>query len=246
MGFAIDALQATEHVPAAGGTLRRVAGRVYEDYVFRSLDLVSGSGTVRRGNDVLSVDELNCDFVCEEPTGVTLVEAKSVRLRLRVEMTKERDLLKAEMKEKGLGHGLAQLDASSVRLRNGDAGLDASVPTFGLLVVRGELVFVNSDLFRSILEELAEEELGHTVTVRYQVTNDEGFDLLIRRLAAGHSLFDFLSSKESDPRSRRDDMHHAVVSQTGGLAEHPLRQEQIAARTELYDRYLVRPIPGLV
>lgn len=237
--FPIDALRALETMPGrAKGVFADQAGQAFESYVQRSLESAAGAGVVRRGSDLHGPNQSNCDFACIEPIGVTLVEAKSRRLKLRADMTKRRDLLILEMRDKDLGHGLAQIQNTADRISAGDTDLTAETSKIGLLVVRGDLVWVNSNLFRSILEELAEEELGKPITVPYQVTNDEGFSYLIRWLTVGGPLHEFLVRKNSELQLSREDMHHTVVRERRNLPPHPLRAEQHAALDGLFARFL--------
>lgn len=237
-GFTIDALRAIDaHEPKRRGTYSDVSGSVYEDYVRSSLNEASGTGEVKRGTDVLSVDEMNCDFICVEPEGLTLVEAKAVRFRLKADMTKQHGPLMEEMKRTRLGHGLAQLQASADKIAEADTSVPTGLPLVGLLVVRGEEVLVNFTEFRSLLEQLAAEELGRPVTVSYQVTNDEGFSSLVRLCVTGQSLYEFLSRKIAEPRSKHEDLHNTINREIEHLPSHPLQDEIHRAFENLQARF---------
>jgi hypothetical protein len=236
-GFTIDALRAVEGWSKGRGILSGVSGAVYEEYVLGSLKAVSGAGDVYRGDEVIGPNAMNCDFVCVESVGVTLIEAKSVRLPLRVEMTKRRALLTEELRDRRVGHGLAQLQASADRLME-EGQIAPGCPMVALLVVRGDHVPINSPDIRSILEEIANEELGYRVAIPFIVANDEGFAGLVRTLATPRSLYEFLSRIATDNGLRFEDLHNTIRRKTANLVEHPLVGLQNDALDALLGRFV--------
>jgi hypothetical protein len=237
-GFPIDILRAVEGSSTGVGIVSEVSGSVYEVYVLKSLQAVLGAGDVRRADEVIGSDTMNCDFMCVEPAGITLVEAKSTRLPLRAEMTKQRSLLTEELRRRRIGHGLAQLQASAERITRDGRTSYQDLPILGLLVIRGDLVPVNTPDFRSILEEIASGELGGPVTIPYVVTNDEGFSSLVRLLATPRSLHEYLSRVAGDRRLRFEDIHNTIQGEITTLPQHPLASMQQDALDALLARFL--------
>ena len=176
-GFPIDVQQVVQS-PEEYDVVKRVMSSTYEDYVEELLRAALPQATVHRGRDVLPGDRLNCDFVCVEGKLVTLVEVKAVHIRLKTEMTKNLGLLRVEFKEKGIAKGLAQLAESARAIRDKATGLAKNSILTGLLVVRGEQVFLNSREMRSLIEDLAAAEVECPFPVKYQVLNDEGLTVL--------------------------------------------------------------------
>ena len=224
-GFAIDALQAlAKQESTLTGTFTRSVGAVYEKYVHDSLDRVAGSGDVKRARDLLPSGSKNCDFICLEPKAATLVEAKSVRLRLLADITKDRAALREEFgRDGGIADGLIQLNETASMIRQDRAQVPKRAALIALLVVRGEQVLLNSPFVREILEELVRERSGSEMIVSYQIVNDTGFYSLIRKLADGASLNRFLYRKRKDKVAATEDMNHTVWKKTKILPDHPLR-----------------------
>lgn len=225
-GFPIDAQKAlSKQEGAAAGTFSMAVGTVYERYVRESLASVPGSGEVRRAQDLLPAGYKNCDFICLEPKAATLVEAKSVRVRLMADITKDRAALRKEFgRENGIADGLIQLNETARAIRQGRAQVHKRNALIALLVVRGEQVFLNSPFVTEILEELVRERSGSEMIVSYQIANDVGFDALIRKLRDQTSLNKLLYRKRRNRATVSEDLHHTVWKDTGSLPDHPLRE----------------------
>ena len=176
-GFPIDVREAVQSENQRE-VVKRAMSEEYEDYVERLLRAASPQARVCRGADILPEGRLNCDFVMVEGKLVTLVEVKAVHIRLKADMTKEFELLRSEFAEKGLGKGLAQISESARAIREGATDIPKSSILTGLLVVRGEQVFLNSTEMRLLMEELASVHADGPVFVKYQVANDEGLSML--------------------------------------------------------------------
>ena len=206
--------------------VKRAMSSVYEEYVERLLRAASPRATVHRGADVLPDGQRNCDFVVVEGELITLVEAKAVHIRLRADMTKDFGLLRSEFAEKGLGKGLAQINESARAIRAGATGFPRRSLLSGLLVVRGEQVFLNSREMRSLMEELAMAVAGRGVFVKYQVTNDEGLDLLTVAAAAQGGLGTLLRDKLKNPVEFGQDFEDFAARRLGdGGPPLPLHEE---------------------
>ena len=186
-GFPIGVRQAVQS-PQEYEVVKQVMSSTYEDYVEALLRAALPQATIHRGCDVLPSKRLNCDFVCVEGKLVTLVEVKAVHISLKTDMTKDLDLLRVEFKEKGIGKGLAQLAESARAIRDKATGFAKNSILTGLLVVRGEQVFLNSPEVRSLIEDLAAAEVECRFPVKYQVLNDEGLTVLGRIGAAEGGL----------------------------------------------------------
>lgn len=234
--FLIDALRSTPE--SAIGILSDSSGEAYEQYVGDSLRAVLPDTTFR-GSDFFPRSGMNCDFVCvEDGEDVLLVEAKSARLRLRADVSKDRAILKEELKQKRVAHGLAQLDYSARQVRAGETQFRREARVVGMLVVRGELVLLNWPLIRSVLEELCLEESGFSVTVEYQLVNDESFSDLIRLRAEGSSISAALMHKVSDPYRKGADFQTLLKSvRPTALPPHPLRSKQFDEFAGLLERF---------
>ena len=198
-GFPIDVQQALQQSPSDYDVVKQVTSSAYEDYVEELLRTALPQATIYRGRDVLPQDRFNCDFVCVEGRLVTLVEAKAVHIRLKTGMTKDYNLLREEFDRKGVGKGLAQLSESARAIRERVTPFAKNSILTGLVVVRGEQVFMNSLRLRSIIEELAVKETGRHIPLKYQVVNDDGLSLLARLAAARGGLGRILREKLGAP-----------------------------------------------
>ena len=203
-GFPIDVQQALQH-QGDREVVKRATSLTYEDYVEELLRVALPQATIHRGEDVLPTSRLNCDFVCVEGKLVTLVEAKAVHIRLKADMTKDFDLLRCEFAEKGLGKGLAQIGESARAVRDGATRFPRNSILTGLLVIRGEQVFLNSAEMQSLMRELALTEAGRDIYVKYQVANDEGLSLLTCAAAAHGGLGTLLRKKLKNPAESEED-----------------------------------------
>lgn len=224
--FPIDARQAlSDQGTGAPGRFNQAVGAAYEQYVRDSLSAARGAGDVRRADEIVPAGSKNCDFICLEDRGATLVEAKAVRLRLIADITKERGLLREAFgRENGIADGLIQLNETARAIRQRRTEIPKGTLLNALLVVRGEQVFLNSGFVREILEELVLERCGSKMIVKYQLVNDVGFDALTRMLCTGRSLCKFLYDKRKTKVRDTQDMHHEVWMQTASLPNHPLKE----------------------
>ena len=224
-GFPIDVRKAvqSEHEYEL---VKQAMSSTYEDYVEELLRVALPQAIVHRGRDVLPTDRLNCDFVCVENRLVTLVEVKAVHVRLKTDMTKDFGLMREEFNEKGIGKGLAQLAESARAIRDRATSFPKNSILTGLLVVRGEQVFLNSREVRSLIQELAEGETGRRIPVKYQVLNDEGLTLLGQVAAAHGGLGKIVREKLDDSAECQKDFEDFAAQRLGaGSSPLPLREQ---------------------
>lgn len=224
-GFHIDVFQLIpEQLHEA---VKDAMAEVYESYVERLLQLALPGSPIHRGKSVLPTDRPNCDFVCVEGQSLTLVEVKSSRLSLEADMTKDPDVLRRELKLRGISHGLTQISESARAIRDRRTTFARNSILTGLLVIRGEQVWMNTPEIRRMLEELVREETGNNIFVKYQIVNDQGFDLLTRYCAGNRGLGKFLQDKCSHTGTQHEDFEDAVGRVFGaGASSSLLAKEQ--------------------
>lgn len=224
-GFPIDIQQLVECSDDAD-IVKRAMSSTYEDYVEELLCTALPEATIYRGCDVLPKDGLNCDFVCVEGKLVTLVEVKAVHVALKADMTKDFDLLRKEFDKRGIGKGLAQLSESARAIRDRATRFPKNAILTGLLVVRGEQVFLNSREVRSLIEELAAAEVECRFPVKYQVLNDEGLTVLGRIAAAEGGLGKTVRKKLDSPTDLQKDFEDFAAQRLSADSPPPPLHEQ--------------------
>ena len=224
-GFPIDVRQVVQS-PEEYEVVKQVMSSTYEEYVEELLHTALPQATVHRGSDVLPSDRLNCDFVCVEGKLITLVEVKAVHIRLKTDMTKDLDLLHDEFKDKGIGKGLAQIAESARAIRDRATGFAKNSILTGLLVVRGEQVFLNSREVRSLIEDLAAAEVECPFPVKYQVLNDEGLTVLGCIVAAEGGLGRTVRKKLDNSADLQKDFEDFAVQRVNADSPAPPLSEQ--------------------
>ncbi|MCY4639600.1 MAG: hypothetical protein OXC94_04590 [Chloroflexi bacterium] len=233
-GFPIDVREAVQS-ESQREVVKRAMSEVYEDYVERLLRAASPQARVFRGAEILPEGRLNCDFVVVDGRLVTLVEVKAVHIRLKADMTKDFELLRSEFAGKGLGKGLAQISESARAIREGATDIPRNSILTGLLVVRGEQVFLNSTEMRILMEELASEHADRPVFVKYQVANDEGLSMLATAAAERGGLGTLLRDKVKNPVEFEEDFEEFASRRLDGDGSPPPLHDEFhgAVRTLL-------------
>jgi hypothetical protein len=216
-------------------------GDVYEQYVRESFEAVLPKGAVRRADDIIASTDKKCDLVIRDPAATLLVEVKGGRFRLSADMTKDYAELKAALSiPHGIADGVIQLNETASAIRAGKTDVPKNSNLIGLLVVRGEQVWLNSSYFREALNEVLQERKLGQLLVRYQLSNDLGLEALIRLAASGRSVSDWLfrksrSSGLSEGWLDEVDIHIAVPLEN--LPPAPFQERNHAALDEVLKRF---------
>ncbi|MGI8927295.1 MAG: hypothetical protein ACR2HN_11715 [Tepidiformaceae bacterium] len=223
------------------GRFGQAVGEVYERYAKEALGAVVGKEDVLDGKRVFPKDSKQCDFAVEEGQLLTLCEVKGIRFAPRADLLKRLDVLRAELtSERGVAHGLLQINESALAIRNRQTDFDRRRILAGLLVVRGEQVMLNDHDIRQILEEYVEDESGRNIIVKYQLVNDLAFERVIQAAAAGMSIGKYIQEKCDDKRRKHVEVF-ADLRDRYPLGPHPLVGKHDAALDALLNGYRSLP-----
>jgi len=205
----------------ARGVLGDVVGGAYEADIRARLDAIR-PGNVHKLPTDRTTGERRADLCLLEGGSATLIEIKSHHFGLYSDIRKDRESLLRALRP--VAEALVQLDDTARAVRRGRLELPglAGKPSriVGLIVVRGEQIWLNSNFVRGIVEELfALERPSERPIIKYQIANDIGFDSLVDLGVSGASITDFLFEKcsqtgRNDEYKAEWDLHLAVVPTT--------------------------------
>ena len=232
-GFAVDVQQAID-CPAQANAVQAEISSVYEEYVENLLRFALPKTTIHRGKDVLPTTGLNCDFVCVEGKLITLVEVKGGHIPLKADMTKDYDLLRREYDKRGIVKGLDQLNESARAIRERTTDFAKNSILTGLLVVRGDQVFMNSSQVRSLIDDPSDAATKRRRFLKHQIVNDEGLARLVDLAAVRGGLGVVLRKKLASVVDAQADIEdYAWPLLRGDHVPPPLHEQYRAAFVSL-------------
>lgn len=176
-------------------------GKSVQNYTKRILSELQNILKIYSDNEIKSLLKgEHCDFVCELPDEVLLVESKAVTYTPRLLLE---EVIKNDNSTNKVVKGLKQLYETAGQIKNGalsELGISNTKPVIALIVTYGDIPFPNSDwyyntFFIPVAQKLFPSGIPEVMQFRPAIMSLGCFELFIRYALTGKSILTIFKEK---------------------------------------------------